>query len=257
MGVLLDALAVIPARYGSTRFPGKPLACQTGKPMIQHVVERANRAKHIGRVLVATDDRRIYDAVLNFADAPGARAVPVMTGEHDNGTSRIAQAVIEHGGDLGDEAIIVNIQGDEPQICPDVIDGLVEGLARDGDCPMATLGSEFMADEDPADVNIVKLVVDQRGRAIYFSRSVIPHNRDGDSEVVLLKHPGCYAYRKGFLLEYVKLNATPLERAEKLEQLRAIEHGYRIAVIQMHVAHTGIDTPEQYAKFVAQVKNGA
>ena len=250
----LNALAVIPARYASTRFPGKPLACETGKPMIQHVVEQVNLAKHIGRILVATDDQRIFDAVLKFADTPGAHAVPIMTGEHPNGTSRIAEAVVAYDASLADDAIIVNIQGDEPQISPDVIDELVLGLDEDKESPMATLASEFTEGQDPSDPNIVKMILDQHSRAIYFSRSLIPHNRDGDCEVPLLRHPGCYAYRKSFLLKYVTYAPTPLEEAEKLEQLRAIEHGHKIAVIKTHVEHTGIDTPEQYAAFVADVR---
>ncbi len=250
----LNALAVIPARYGSTRFSGKPLACETGKPMIQHVVEQVNLARHIGKVLVATDDQRIYDAVMAFSGQAGAQAVPVMTGEHPNGTSRIAEAVVTYDASLADDAIIVNIQGDEPQISPDVIDELVMGLDKDKASPMATLASAFSEGQDPADPNIVKMILDQQDRAIYFSRSLIPHNRDHDSVVPLLRHPGCYAYRKGFLLTYVTLPPTPLEEAEKLEQLRAIEHGYKIAVIKTHVEHTGIDTLAQYESFVKSVR---
>ncbi|MFP4143798.1 MAG: 3-deoxy-manno-octulosonate cytidylyltransferase [Phycisphaeraceae bacterium] len=240
------ALAVVPARYASTRLPGKPLLDRTGKPLIQHVVERVLEAKRISRVLVATDDQRIADAVAAF----GGEAV--MTREdHPNGTSRIAEVVSGMAGQDAD--IIVNVQGDEPEIEPDVIDQLVDGLAADGEAPMATLGSDFAEGEDPANPNIVKIVLDQRGRAMYFSRSLVPFDRDGVG-VRPVKHPGLYAYRRGFLLEYVTLPPAPLEQAEQLEQLRALEHGYPIAVIRTQVNHHGIDTPEQYEAFVGRLE---
>ncbi len=237
-----NALAVIPARYGSTRFPGKPLAKQTGKYLIQHVMERAAQAHRLGRIIVATDDQRIFDAVISF----GGEAF--MTGEHPNGTSRIAQVVAA----LGQAAspIIVNVQGDEPEIEPEVIDQLVAGLEADAEAPMATLAADFADDEDPADPNIVKLVVNSAGRAMYFSRSLIPFDRDRQNKIKPLKHPGLYAYRREFLLRYVTLPATPLEQCEQLEQLRALEHGHAIAVVKANVRHHGIDTPEQYADFV-------
>lgn len=252
----MHATAIIPARFGSTRFPGKPLADKTGKPLIQHVVEQVRKADSITRIVVATDDRRIFDAVTGF----GGEAV--MTREdHPNGTSRLAEAVelIESQSTNPPPQstnIIVNVQGDEPEIEPGVIDELVHGLTNDPDAPMATLASPFADDEDPADPNIVKLIVDQNGHALYFSRSLIPHYRDNSAtdsaspRPAYLKHPGLYAYRRDFLLKYVTLPPTPLEDAEKLEQLRALEHGYKIAVIQTQVRHHGIDTPEQYEAFV-------
>ncbi len=252
----MQATAVIPARFGSTRFPGKPLADKTGKPLIQHVVEQVRKAKTVSRIVVATDDQRIHDAVTAF----GGEAV--MTREdHPNGTSRIAEAVeqLDHSS-LKPQAssLILNVQGDEPEIEPEVIDQLVTGLANDPDAPMATLASPFADDEDPADPNIVKLIVDQLGHAIYFSRSLIPHDRDSNPQPPIpnplyLKHPGLYAYRRDFLLKYVTLAPTPLEEAEKLEQLRALEHGYKIAVIQTTTRHHGIDTPEQYEAFVERM----
>ncbi|MCE9591835.1 MAG: 3-deoxy-manno-octulosonate cytidylyltransferase [Planctomycetes bacterium] len=240
------ALAVIPARYGSTRFPGKPLANRTGKFLIQHVVERVRLAKSIAEILVATDDRRIFDAVVSF----GGRAVMTRP-DHPNGTSRIAEVVekLRH-------PVIVNVQGDEPDIEPGVIDLLIKGLHADPDAPMATLASDFAPDEDPTNPNIVKLVtatVGGRVRALYFSRSLIPFDRDKSGKNAPgkpLKHPGLYAYRRDFLLKYVTLSATPLEQTEQLEQLRALEHGYPIAVIKADVRHHGIDTPEQYEEFV-------
>ncbi|MBI1337035.1 MAG: 3-deoxy-manno-octulosonate cytidylyltransferase [Phycisphaera sp.] len=245
-------LAIIPARYHSTRFPGKPLASQTGKPMIVHVIEQARQAKHIDRVVVATDDKRILDAVV----AHGGEAVMTRP-DHPNGTSRIAETVTLLGQEHADTklpGVIVNVQGDEPLIEPRVIDELVEGLRRDPDAPMATLASDFADDEDPADPNIVKLVVSASNRALYFSRSLIPFNRTGGVATKPLKHPGLYAYRRDFLLKYVTLPPTPLEQAEQLEQLRALEHGYPIAVVKTVVRHHGIDTPEQYAEFVAKFR---
>jgi len=249
----MPALAVIPARFASTRFPGKPLADATGKPLIRHVVERARLARSLGRIIVATDDPRILSTVRSF----GCEAV--MTGDHPNGTSRIAEVVGQLGHHVAVDDIIVNVQGDEPDIEPRVIDELVEGLKRDGDAPMATLASDFADGEDPGNPNIVKLVTataQGRLRAMYFSRSLIPFDRDRKGSVKPLKHPGLYAYRRDFLLKYVTLPATPLEQAEQLEQLRALEHGYAIAVIKTEVRHHGIDTPEQYAAFVQRCAAG-
>ena len=248
---------MIPARFGSTRFPGKPLADRTGKPLIQHVVEAAGKADRIGEIIVATDDRRILDAVQSF----GGRAVMTRS-SHPNGTSRIAEVVSSlepQGARRNAPSVIVNVQGDEPEIEARVIDELVDGLIADGEAPMATLASTFAEDEDPTDPNIVKLVLDRRGRALYFSRSLIPHDRDSHNALPVhaLKHPGVYAYRRDFLLQYVTLTPTPLEQIERLEQLRALEHGYPIAVIRTTVRHHGIDTPEQYEQFVRRVREGS
>lgn len=236
------AVAIIPARYGSTRFPGKMLADQTGKPLIQHVYERASRAASLERVIVATDDARIFQTVKTF----GGEAV--MTREdHLNGTSRIAEAVEK----LGVEAeLIVNVQGDEPEIDPAVIDLAVTTLAKAGDCVVSTIASPFTSGEDPANPNIVKVVVDQSGRALYFSRASIPFDRDRTATVTPLKHVGLYVYRRAFLPVYVSLTPTPLEESEKLEQLRVLEYGHRIAVAITATSHHGIDTPEQYQAFV-------
>jgi 3-deoxy-manno-octulosonate cytidylyltransferase (CMP-KDO synthetase) len=247
----MPTLAVIPARYGSTRFPGKPLADKTGKPLIQHVVQQVHRAASIDRVVVATDDHRIFEAVTRF----GGEAM-MTRGDHPNGTCRIAEVVQKLGIGVSADTIIVNVQGDEPEIEPRVIDELVAGLRAKPEADMATLAAEFTADEDPADPNIVKVVVDLRGFAIYFSRSLIPFDRDKQG-VCPLKHPGLYAYRRAFLLHYVTLPATPLEEAEKLEQLRALEHGHRIAVVKTTVRHHGIDTPSQYEAFVQRVRAAA
>ncbi|QQE10402.1 3-deoxy-manno-octulosonate cytidylyltransferase [Planctomycetota bacterium] len=244
------AIAVIPARYDSTRFPGKPLADKTGKPLIQHVVEQVRRTHRVVRIIVATDDQRIIDAV----EACGSEAMMTRK-DHPNGTCRIAEVVEKLQTEYREKGeimprIIVNVQGDEPDVEPEVIDKLIDGLDNDSEAGMATLASEFAPDEDPADPNIVKLILNQKGHAIYFSRSLIPHDRDGKGENKPLKHPGLYAYRPDFLMKYVTLEETPLERTEMLEQLRAIEHGYPIAVIKANIQHHGIDTPEQYEEFL-------
>ncbi|MEM9882644.1 MAG: 3-deoxy-manno-octulosonate cytidylyltransferase [Planctomycetota bacterium] len=246
-----SALAVIPARYASSRFPGKPLAAETGKPLIQHVVEQVRCCATIDRVVVATDDERICDTVVGF----GGEAV-MTAADHPNGTSRIAEAVaaLEKRG-LTPFSLVVNVQGDEPEVPPETIDALVEGLSRDASCDMATLASPFDPDEDPNNPNVVKLVLDCRGRAMYFSRRPIPYDRDAEllgtrPKVTMYKHPGLYAYRREFLAKYPTLEPTPLEQAEQLEQLRVLEHGHAIAVVHADAPHPGIDTPEQYAAFV-------
>lgn len=239
----------------STRLPGKPLLSETGKTLIEHVVENAQRAASLDRVVVATEDQAIIDAVQGF----GGEAV--LTGPHPNGTSRLAEALalLEKGDRPHFSDIIVNVQGDEPEIDPDVIDALVAGIAADTDAPMATLCSRFAEGEDPTNPNIVKMVRDARGRAMYFSRSLMPYDRDrlgadGVSampQAAYWKHPGLYAYRRAFLAGvYPTLAPTPLEEIEKLEQLRVLEHGYPIAVIEADAPEPGIDTPEQYAAFV-------
>lgn len=243
----MAVFAVIPARYDASRFPGKPLAADTGKPLIQHVVEQTRKAQCIDRALVATDDQRIFDAVLAF----GGEAI--MTGRHPNGTSRIAEAIELLPQDQQPD-IVVNVQGDEPEIEPELIDAAVAALKADPDAGMSTLASPFADDEDPADPNIVKLVVSQRNRALYFSRSLIPFDRDASPNATAkhayLKHPGLYAYRRAFLSQYIVMPATPLEKLEKLEQLRVLEHDRIIAVARVETRHHGIDTPEQYAAFV-------
>lgn len=239
----MPAVAVIPARFASTRLPGKPLLDRTGRAMIVHVCEAAARAQRIARVIVATDDERIADAV-------GAAGFDCMMtrADHPNGTSRIAEIAESLTPDDPAAEVIVNVQGDEPQVDPAHIDALVDRMAT-SDAPMATLASPFQPGEDPADPNIVKLVADQTGHAMYFSRALIPFDRDA-AGVSLLKHPGLYAYRRAFLAEYITLAPTPCEQAESLEQLRALEHGHRIALVHANVKHTGIDTPEQYEAFV-------
>ena len=237
---LSPVIAVIPARYASTRLPGKALLDRTGKPLVQHVFENVRRARQVDRVIVATDDQRIVEAVERF----GGEAVMTRS-DHPNGTSRIAEVA----GEI-ESALIVNVQGDEPEIEPELIDLAIQTLKDSSSCVMSTLGSPFASDEDPSDPNIVKVVVDASGRALSFSRSVKPS--DGGQEDPPLKHIGLHVYRRDFLMKYVTLPATPLEQAESLEQLRVLEHGYDIAVAVSKVSTHGIDTPQQYEAFVAR-----
>ncbi|MHC4219110.1 MAG: 3-deoxy-manno-octulosonate cytidylyltransferase, partial [Planctomycetota bacterium] len=213
---MAEAIAVIPARYASVRFPGKVLAARTGKPLIQHVYERVMAASSVGRVVVAADDQRIVDAVAGF----GGEAI-MTRADHLNGTSRIAEVAPALEAD-----VIVNVQGDEPEIEPVLIDLAVQQLRAHPACVASTLGAPFTDEEDPADPNIVKVVADGRGFALYFSRALIPHDRDGTAAIRPLKHVGMYVYRRDFLETYVSLPPTPLEQSERLEQLRILEHGY-------------------------------
>ncbi|MCX5637808.1 MAG: 3-deoxy-manno-octulosonate cytidylyltransferase [Planctomycetota bacterium] len=267
----MKIVACIPARFGSTRFPGKVLAKDTGKFLIQHVYERACQAKLIDRVMIAADDRRIVDAAKSF----GAECV-LTSVEHQSGTDRIAEAVKNVDAD-----IVVNLQADEPEINPDNIDYLTQLLINNPDYPMATLAAPFNNAEQVADPNIVKVVVTSielwhglparentakmavpplsrdTPKAIYFSRSPIPYDRAkaGIGKVEqYLRHIGIYAYRKEFLLKITSLPQTPLEKIEKLEQLRAIENSFGILVGKVKHTCDGIDTPQQYAEFVKRYK---
>jgi len=240
-------LAVIPARFSSTRFAGKVLAKDTGKFLIQHTYEQACLAKLPERVIIAADDEKVLAAAKTF----GAECV-LTSPEHQSGTDRIAEAVADI-----DVEIVVNLQADEPEIDPENIDRLARLLVENPDYPMATLAADFQSAEQVADPNIVKVITDRKGRAIYFSRSPIPYDREksGVGDVrQYLRHIGIYAYRKKFLLEITTLPQTPLEKTEKLEQLRAIENGYGILVGKVKHTCDGIDTPEQYADFVKRYK---
>jgi 3-deoxy-manno-octulosonate cytidylyltransferase (CMP-KDO synthetase) len=242
------AIAIIPARMASTRFPGKMLADQTGKPLIQHVCESVRRAASVSRIVVATDDDSIAATISGF----GGEAV-LTSPSHPNGTSRLAEAAQKLG--LSPEDIVANIQGDEPEIEPKAIDAAV-ALCAQGNIEVATVASAFMEGEDPANPNIVKVVRRTDGTALYFSRSLIPHQREGGAPLAPLKHVGLYVYRVGFLRRYVTLTPTPLEQSEMLEQLRVLEHGFRIGVAVVPCRTQGIDTPEQYAAFVERWRKG-
>jgi 3-deoxy-manno-octulosonate cytidylyltransferase (CMP-KDO synthetase) len=240
----MKVIAIIPARHASTRLPGKPLLAETGKPLIRHVVEAVGAARNVERVLVATDDERIARAVAGF----GGRAVMTRP-DHPSGTDRIAEAAA--GLDLAGTDIIVNVQGDEPEMDPAHVDALVDLLAASR-APMATLAAPLdpSAAEDPA---CVKVVTAADGSALYFSRAPIPFDRDGAGCERLL-HLGVYAYRKAFLLEFAAMPPGRLEQIERLEQLRALEAGHRIAVARVPSAVAGIDTRNDYAAFVARYR---
>ena len=261
----MRVVAVIPARYGSTRFAGKVLAKDTGKFLIQHTYERACLARLPEKVIIAADDEKVAAAARTF----GAECV-LTSPEHQSGTDRIAEAVADI-----DVEIVVNLQADEPEIDPANIDYLAELLINNPDYPMATLAANFQSPQQVADPNIVKVVVshnvsktgherratsDEIGRAIYFSRAAIPYDREnaGIGRVEqYLRHIGIYAYRKDFLLKITALPQTPLEKIEKLEQLRAIENGFDILVGKVKHTCDGIDTPQQYAEFVKRYKKMA
>jgi len=243
----VEVLAVIPARYGSSRFEGKVLAKDTGKFLVQHTYERALCAKSVEKVLIAADSELVMEACASF----GADCV-MTSAAHQSGTDRIAEAVRDI-----DAEIIVNLQADEPEIDPANIDYLVR-LLQKSDADMATLVARFENREQISDPNSVKAILDKNGRAIYFSRSVIPYDRQaggvGQTDMYL-RHLGIYAYRKDFLLKFTTLSEGKLEKCEKLEQLRAIEHGFSIITGKVEHAWDGIDTAQQYAEFVNRLKN--
>jgi len=226
-------VVIIPARYESTRFPGKPLATIEGKPMIQHVYERAALVGAVHRVIVATDDERIEEAVRRF----GGEAV--MTGRHhQSGTDRIAEVAAGL-----DAPVIVNVQGDIPFLDPGMVEAGVRPLSEDADLPMATIKTVIRTREELENPNVVKVVTDRAGNALYFSRHPIPFWRDAGASRGAFRHIGLYVYRRDFLLRFAQLEPTPLECAEKLEQLRALEWGFRIKVAEIEEASVEVDTP--------------
>ena len=232
----MRTLCVIPARYASTRLPGKPLADICGKPMICRVLERASRAQKPEKVIVATDDERIYDAVR----AEGGEAI-LTRADHPTGTDRLAEVAEAYP----EVDLIVNVQGDEPLIEPSVIDDLIAPFEIDENLPMATVMVRMEDAAEQLNPNNVKVIVDKLGYALYFSRSLVPYPRAAAGPVY--KHIGIYAYRRDFLLRYARLEPTPLERAESLEQLRALENGYGIRVLETDCRFVGVDTPEDLA----------
>ena len=232
----MRTLCVIPARYASTRLPGKPLADICGKPMICRVLERARCARKPDKVIVATDDERICDAVR----AEGGEALMTRT-DHLTGTDRLAEVAEAYPA----VDLIVNVQGDEPLIEPSVIDDLIAPFEMDENLPMATVMTRMEDAEEQLDPNNVKVVVDKLGYALYFSRSLVPYPRAAAGPVY--KHIGIYAYRRDFLLRYARVEPTPLEKAETLEQLRALENGYGIRVLETDCRFVGVDTAEDLA----------
>lgn len=240
--------AVIPARYASTRFPGKALAEIDGKPMIQHVYERTARATLVSRTIVATDDPRIADAVHSI----GGEAIMTSTG-HETGTDRLAEVAASLDSD-----IIVNVQGDEPLICPDMIDQAIQPFLEDSILQMGTLKTRIKSLHDFLSPNVVKVVTDNLCNALYFSRSPLPFFRDKWKDLkdesfccgklLCYKHVGLYVYRRDFLLRFASMPPTFLEISEKLEQLRALENGVKIRVVETEFESIGVDTPDDLAK---------
>jgi len=230
-------LGVIPARFSSSRFPGKVLSLISSKTMLQHVYERANQARYLTSTIIATDDATVFNVARKF----GARVVMTRT-DHPSGTDRVAEVASAETAE-----IIVNIQGDEPLIDPSAIDMAILPLVHEPDVTMATLKKRIEDPREIADPNVVKVVTDAAGDAIYFSRCPIPYFRQdpgSSTGASYFKHIGLYVYRRNFLLGYSSLPVGPLEQAERLEQLRAIENGFRIRVVETDYESIGVDTPE-------------
>jgi len=229
-------LVVIPARWGSTRFPGKPLHLIAGKPLVQHVWERCKQCRHVDKVVIATDDERIADAARRF------NAVSVLTSpDHPSGTDRVAETAKsfpKHG-------IVINVQGDEPLISPELVDELAQALAEDTSIPMITAAAPIEDAVLMSDANVVKVVLTTRSDALYFSRSLIPHPRNAGAGVTHFRHLGIYGFQRDFLFKFVSWPESPLEKAESLEQLRALENGARIRVLVTRETSPGVDTEEQ------------
>ena len=233
----MKVVGIIPARYASTRFPGKPLALIAGKPLIQRVVEQCKKAKSLSDVIVATDDERIFSAAKKFCH------VEMTAANHPSGSDRIAEVAAKVPCDA-----VINIQGDEPMIEPAVIDAVAKALAGS---EMSTATTRIKKTEELDNPNVVKVVVSAAGRALYFSRRTIPYLREAASSstseqlaaFAFLKHLGIYGYRRETLLRLVKFPVSPLENAEKLEQLRALENGIEIAVVQVDYDSVGVDVP--------------
>jgi len=237
----MKVLCIIPARYASTRLPGKPLRDIAGKPMIVRVYERAIRAQRVHEVVVATDDERIRAAV----EEHGGNAV-MTRADHATGTDRLAEVAAQRP----DCDLIINVQGDEPLIDPAVIDALVAPFEHDTALMMATAKTEITDAAEMENPNNVKVVADRTGNALYFSRARIPYARNAGAKVY--KHIGIYAYRRDFLLAYAKMAQTELECSESLEQLRALENGYRIRVVETDAVFIGVDTEEDLAAVNAE-----
>jgi len=242
----MRVLGVIPARYKSSRFEGKPLADILGKPMIQHVYERAIRARSFDLIVVATDDERIYEAVKKFGGE-----VVMTSPDCPTGTHRVAEVA----KDVECE-IVANIQGDEPLLEPEMLDSIVQPLLEDPSIPVCTLVQRITNEEDFRNPNVVKVIVDRQGFAMYFSRAPIPGNKDlsWNPEAPMFRHIGLYAYRKEALMWFVKTPPAPFESAEGLEQLRFLEHGFKIKVVETEHTTIGVDTPADLEKVIRRLK---
>ena len=238
----MKVLGIIPARYASTRFPGKPLALIAGKPLLQHVVERCLKASSLAEVIVATDDTRIFEAAQDFC------RVEMTAPDHPSGTDRVAEVAARCPCDA-----VVNIQGDEPLIDPELVDAVASALSIE---EMSTAAAPLIDPEEYDNPNVVKVVVNAAGCALYFSRRTVPYLREAASRSVseqlaafpFLKHLGIYGYRRELLLRLVRLPVSALEAAERLEQLRALENGVRISVVRAKSGGIGVDRPEDVAR---------
>ncbi|AGB42293.1 3-deoxy-D-manno-octulosonate cytidylyltransferase [Halobacteroides halobius DSM 5150] len=233
----MKVIAIIPARYSSTRLPGKPIKKIKGKAMIQHVYERTAQAQNLDQVIVATDDQRIYQVVKDFGGK-----VEMTSSQHQTGTDRLAEVANDLEAD-----IIVNVQGDEPLIAPEMIDQAVKPLLEDNNLQMGTLKHPIISAEELENPNLVKVVTDKNDFALYFSRAPIPYPHQ-ENDITYYKHIGLYVYRREFLLNYADLPATPLEQQESLEQLRALENGYKIKVVKTEHQSIGVDTKDDLEK---------
>jgi len=239
-------VAIIPVRYGSVRFPGKPLALIGGKPMIQHVYENTSRIPGLNRVIVATDDRRIFETAKNF----GAE-VMMTSAKHASGTDRLAEVARKVRAEW-----VINVQGDLPFVLPRTILRTLSPLRRNRSIPMGTARTPIFERDEWLNPNVVKVVTDREGFALYFSRAPIPYARadnggpahTGNGDILGYRHVGIYVYRREFLLKFAGLRQTALEQAEKLEQLRALSHGYRIRVADVEESSVEVDTPEDLRK---------
>lgn len=234
-------VVIIPSRYDSSRFEGKPLADIAGKPMIQHVYESASRAERISDVVVATDHQRIFDAVQGF----GGHAMMTST-EHRSGSDRVAEAADKLG--LAPEDIAINVQGDQPLVQPDCFDAVVEPLMNDPQIGMSTLAFQITDQQEYTNPKDCKVVMDQQSFALYFSRAPIPLARDGGEAFPIYKHLGVYAYTRQFLDTFNRLPRGRLEQIEKLEQLRALEYGHRIKVVVTPFDSPEVDLPEDISR---------
>jgi len=244
----MDAIGIIPARYGSTRFEAKLLADLCGKPVIQHTWENAKKSKSIEDLVIATDDKRIYNAARGF----GAKVI-YTSKAHRSGSDRLTEVASSV-----DAKVIVNIQADEPLIHPSMIDDVVDPILRGKDIQMTTLCHKIKDEHELFDRNVVKVVMDRKGIALYFSRAVIPYKprsiNNGHRVKNHYKHIGIYGYTKDFLFTFKSLPQSPLEKVEKLEQLRVIENGYKIKVMETKHDSVGIDTPEDLVKAMELIK---
>jgi 3-deoxy-manno-octulosonate cytidylyltransferase (CMP-KDO synthetase) len=240
----LNVVGIIPARYGSQRFPGKPLAKILGKTLIQRTYENAKRCSSLDEIVVATDDERIYQHVQEF----GGQVV-MTSSACPTGTDRLVE-VIKTDKHLQKASVVVNIQGDEPCLEPEVISHIIKLLEEDPQADMSTAIMRLTSGEEALNPSIIKCVIDQKGYALYFSRSLIPGGKERGfrSDVVYYKHLGIYGYRRDFLLNYAKLSPTPLQQAEDLEQLKVLEHGYQIKTALVKSASIGVDNPEDIKK---------